>query len=143
MERSWRGDYDWDFILILMLTLIGHPQPWVTWWQGGQLLDNVTDARTQESVSNLLVVPRINRRHLHDAFTCQVTTSPHVAPIMKTVTLELHRECFFHLFFWQFPLSKALLFLSLLPKKLFSQILLRFLAFFLNDLQFFSKIMIN
>jgi len=68
----------------------GHPQPWVTWWQGGQLLDNVTDARTQDSVSNLLVVPRINRRHLHDAFTCQVTSSPHVAPIMKTVTLELH-----------------------------------------------------
>lgn len=88
-----------------MLTSIGHPQPWVTWWQGGQLLDNVTDARTQESVSNLLVVPRINRRHLHDAFTCQVTSSPHVAPIMKTVTLELHRKCFFYRFFWQLVLS--------------------------------------
>ena len=32
------------------------------------------------------------RQHLHDAFTCQVTSSPHLAPIMKTVTLELHRE---------------------------------------------------
>jgi hypothetical protein len=41
--------------------LTGYPQPWVTWWQGGQLLDNTTDARSPESVSNLLVVPRVGR----------------------------------------------------------------------------------
>ncbi|EFX86744.1 hypothetical protein DAPPUDRAFT_44172 [Daphnia pulex] len=73
----------------------GYPQPWVTWWQGGQLLDNTTDARSPESVSNLLVVPRVGRQHLHDAFTCQVTSSPHLAPMMKTVTLELHLRPFF------------------------------------------------
>lgn len=73
----------------------GYPQPWVTWWRGGQLLDNTTDARSPESVSNLLVVPRVGRQHLHGAFTCQVTSSPHLAPIMKTVTLELHLRPFF------------------------------------------------
>ena len=32
------------------------------------------------------------RRNLHDAFTCQVTSSPHLPPVMKTVTLELNRK---------------------------------------------------
>jgi len=32
----------------------------------------------------------INSWQLHDAFTCQVTSSPTLAPIMKTVTIELN-----------------------------------------------------
>ena len=70
----------------------GHPTPWVTWWRGGQLLDNLTDARGPDSVSNLLVLPRVTRLDLHDAFTCQVTSSAHVPPIMKEVKLELNRK---------------------------------------------------
>jgi hypothetical protein len=64
----------------------------VTWWRGGQLLDNLTDARGPDSVSNLLVLPRVTRLDLHDAFTCQVTSSAHVPPIMKEVKLELNRK---------------------------------------------------
>ena len=86
------------FLVILFLShfyvhaQLGFPMPWVTWWHGGQLLDNMTDAREANSVSNLLVLSQITRLHLFDAFTCQVTSSTHVPPIMKTITLELNRK---------------------------------------------------
>jgi hypothetical protein len=89
---SWSTSFLSFMLMRSNLCISGHPTPWVTWWRGGQLLDNLTDARGPDSVSNLLVLPRVTRLDLHDAFTCQVTSSAHVPPIMKEVKLELNRK---------------------------------------------------
>ncbi|CAL4104704.1 unnamed protein product, partial [Meganyctiphanes norvegica] len=67
----------------------GHPQPRVSWWHSGSLLDDMSEVSTGKVVQNSLSINPLKRHHLYNGFTCQALNSNMSMPMAATVTLDL------------------------------------------------------
>ncbi|XP_071526349.1 kin of IRRE-like protein 2, partial [Panulirus ornatus] len=91
MARSVVGPFTEGSVLRLTCRATGgSPTPTVTWWEGASLLDLTSEVQEVDEISNLLVVPALTRNDLHRAFTCQAANSNLTAPLLATVTLDMH-----------------------------------------------------
>lgn len=67
----------------------GRPRPEVSWWLDDKLVDHTYVATSENVVQNVLVIQRLERRHLHAQLRCQAAnyfppngTSPAPGPAL-------------------------------------------------------------
>lgn len=76
---------------------LGRPPPKVTWWRGGELVDDSYHLITSEgAVQNKMDVSRLTRSDLHAIFTCQASNNNLSEPVTTSVQLEMF--CKFYTF---------------------------------------------
>ncbi|XP_054263160.1 neural cell adhesion molecule 2-like [Macrosteles quadrilineatus] len=78
---------------ILKLTCVasgGHPEPEVTWWRDGILVDTSSDVLSNRRVRNSYALEGLQREDLNSRLTCQASNSPQLAPLSATVTIDLY-----------------------------------------------------
>ncbi|XP_057377769.1 uncharacterized protein LOC130699475 [Daphnia carinata] len=68
------GPYDeGDQLSLNCIVTGGRPRPEVTWWLGEKLVDYTYIATSETVVQNVLVIPKLERRHLHAILRCQAS----------------------------------------------------------------------
>jgi hypothetical protein len=51
----------------------GRPRPEVSWWLNDKLVDHTYIATSENVVQNVLVIPQLERHHLHAVIRCQAS----------------------------------------------------------------------
>ncbi|KAK4294370.1 hypothetical protein Pmani_033013 [Petrolisthes manimaculis] len=73
--------------------MTGRPQPKVTWWHEGALLDDLSDGeKSEEVVANTLTLPNLSRQHLYRVITCRATNSNLTQPLHTSITIDMSCE---------------------------------------------------
>ncbi|XP_012276028.1 hemicentin-2 [Orussus abietinus] len=67
----------------------GKPTPVVTWFVNGKETDGISKIE-QNIVVNKLTVPQLRREHLNTTYKCRATNTNLIAPLEKTVILDVH-----------------------------------------------------
>ncbi|XP_034239028.1 hemicentin-2-like [Thrips palmi] len=67
----------------------GRPEPTVTWFANGRLMDGVVDASTPKVIVNRLDVHRVSRTHLNTTYRCQASNTRLIDPRHQDVRLDL------------------------------------------------------
>uniref|UniRef100_A0A0N8ECY9 Sidestep protein n=2 Tax=Daphnia magna TaxID=35525 RepID=A0A0N8ECY9_9CRUS len=68
------GPYDeGDQLSLNCIVTGGRPLPEVTWWLGDKLVDYTYISTSETVVQNILVIPKLERRHLHATLRCQAS----------------------------------------------------------------------
>ncbi|KAA0193756.1 hypothetical protein HAZT_HAZT000433 [Hyalella azteca] len=70
----------------------GIPTPTVSWWQGGTLLDDVSELSTPEVTRNSLRMPPLSRSDLLLQLSCVAFNSNLTNPISASVTIDIACE---------------------------------------------------
>uniref|UniRef100_A0A6A7FZD0 Protein turtle homolog A-like n=4 Tax=Hirondellea gigas TaxID=1518452 RepID=A0A6A7FZD0_9CRUS len=67
----------------------GTPPPSVIWWQGGSLLDSVSEIQTEQVTRNSLRLPRLTRDDLLKKFTCVASNNNITTPLSSAITIDI------------------------------------------------------
>ncbi|KAK3925702.1 Nephrin [Frankliniella fusca] len=67
----------------------GRPEPTVSWFANGRLLDGTVDASTPKVIVNRLDVSRVTRQHLNTTYRCQASNTRLIDPKHHDVRLDL------------------------------------------------------
>ncbi|KAJ1528323.1 hypothetical protein ONE63_006744 [Megalurothrips usitatus] len=67
----------------------GRPEPTVTWFANGRLLEGVVDASTPKVIVSRLDVSRVTRDHLNTTYRCQASNTRLIDPKHHDVQLDL------------------------------------------------------
>lgn len=67
----------------------GRPEPTVTWFANGRLMDGTVDASTPKVIVNRLDVHRVSRAHLNTTYRCQASNTRLIDPRHQDVRLDL------------------------------------------------------
>jgi hypothetical protein len=59
--------------LVTVLLKTGRPRPEVSWWLNDKLVDHTYMATSENVVQNILVIPQLERHHLHAILRCQAS----------------------------------------------------------------------
>ncbi|EFX71285.1 hypothetical protein DAPPUDRAFT_60359 [Daphnia pulex] len=93
------GPYDeGDQLSLNCIVTGGRPRPEVSWWLNDKLVDHTYMATSENVVQNILVIPQLERHHLHAILRCQASnyfgvhnnTSPFAHTIVSSVQLDLN-----------------------------------------------------
>ena len=76
----------------MVLLPAGRPEPTVTWFANGRLMDGTVDASTPKVIVNRLGVHRVSRAHLNTTYRCQASNTRLIDPRHQDVRLDLKRE---------------------------------------------------
>ncbi|KAF2898784.1 hypothetical protein ILUMI_07390 [Ignelater luminosus] len=77
-------------IKIVCISSGGFPSPKVTWWLENALLDDSCENLSENKVRNVLYIEKLQRKHLHKVLTCQASNNDVIAPISKSLYLDLN-----------------------------------------------------
>ncbi|EFX71288.1 hypothetical protein DAPPUDRAFT_60346 [Daphnia pulex] len=83
------GPYDeGDQLSLNCIVTGGRPRPEVSWWLNDKLVDHTYMATSENVVQNILVIPQLERHHLHAILRCQA--SNYFGVHNNTVQLDLN-----------------------------------------------------
>lgn len=75
----------------------GHPEPQVSWWRDGVLLDDSSEVLAGRRIRNVLRLDGVRREDLGGRLTCQATNSPQLTPLTATLSIDIYRKkCFYN-----------------------------------------------
>lgn len=76
----------------------GHPEPQVSWWRDGVLLDDSSEVLAGRRIRNVLRLDGVRREDLGGRLTCQATNSPQLTPLTATLSIDIYRKkCFYNI----------------------------------------------
>lgn len=73
--------------------LSGRPQPDVSWFMNGKLVDDEYEHNSGNIIENRLLWPSLQRTDLYSVFTCRAANTKAVAPREKRLVLDMYRKC--------------------------------------------------
>jgi hypothetical protein len=59
--------------LVIVSLKTGRPRPEVSWWLNDKLVDHTYMATSENVVQNILIIPQLERHHLHAVIRCQAS----------------------------------------------------------------------
>ncbi|XP_039283204.1 nephrin isoform X2 [Nilaparvata lugens] len=68
----------------------GRPPPRVSWYRDGVMVDDTDETLSERRVKNVLIIERVERRHLGSLLTCKASNTDTIEPLSTTVTIDLH-----------------------------------------------------
>lgn len=74
----------------------GHPEPQVSWWRDGVLLDDSSEVLAGRRIRNVLRLDGVRREDLGGRLTCQATNSPQLTPLTATLSIDIYRKILFY-----------------------------------------------
>ncbi|KZR97634.1 Uncharacterized protein APZ42_007378, partial [Daphnia magna] len=89
------GPYDEGAQLSLNCIVTGgRPRPEVSWWLDNKLVDHTFIGTSENVVQNVLVIPQLQRHHLHAILRCQASTilvraTPRQRPILASIPTDI------------------------------------------------------
>ncbi|XP_021935853.1 hemicentin-2-like isoform X4 [Zootermopsis nevadensis] len=85
------GPFMEDYDLALSCHVMGgRPQPQVTWWHGGLLLDSDSETTSEIYTVNRLFIKDVSRSLLNENLQCRATSSDISPPVTRDVALEIY-----------------------------------------------------
>ncbi|EFX82716.1 hypothetical protein DAPPUDRAFT_48816 [Daphnia pulex] len=85
------GPYDEGAQLSLNCIVTGgRPRPEVSWWLDNKLVDHTYIGTSENVVQNVLVIPQLQRHHLHAILRCQASNYFGQSTIVSSVQLDLN-----------------------------------------------------
>jgi len=82
---------------MLLFDFAARPEPQVTWYVNGALIDSTYYVNGYGDVVNEVTFRQVNRSHLNSQFTCKASNTRLIPPEEKSVTLDLNRESSYYL----------------------------------------------
>ncbi|KAG8305589.1 hypothetical protein J6590_067550 [Homalodisca vitripennis] len=82
--------HEGDIIKLSCVATGGHPEPEVSWWRDGVLVDDSSEVLAGRRVRNILRIDGVGREDLGSRLTCQATNSPQLTPLTATVTVDIY-----------------------------------------------------
>ncbi|KAK8759475.1 hypothetical protein V5799_002893 [Amblyomma americanum] len=79
-------------LTLVCKALGGRPPPQVTWWLGGEMVDDSYSPAGEGVVRNDLVIGKLQRSDLMATYRCQATNNNNTVPVSTSVSLDLNRE---------------------------------------------------
>lgn len=80
-------------LTLLFLNFAGRPQPDVSWFMNGNLVDDEYEHNSGNIIENRLLWPSLQRHDLYSVFTCRAANTKAVAPRDKRLVLDMYRKC--------------------------------------------------
>lgn len=77
----------------------GKPTPVVTWFVNGKEVAGQLEETGRTIVVNKLTVPQLRREHLNTTYKCRASNTNLMAPLEKTILLDVHCKFFLLLLF--------------------------------------------
>lgn len=75
-----------------VLTFTGRPQPDVSWFMNGILVDDEYEHNSGNIIENRLLWPSLQRQDLYSVFTCRASNTKAVAPRERRLVLDMYRK---------------------------------------------------
>ncbi|XP_077525093.1 hemicentin-1-like isoform X4 [Amblyomma americanum] len=77
-------------LTLVCKALGGRPPPQVTWWLGGEMVDDSYSPAGEGVVRNDLVIGKLQRSDLMATYRCQATNNNNTVPVSTSVSLDLN-----------------------------------------------------
>lgn len=74
------------------MSLQGRPQPQVTWWHKGHLMDHESETTSESYTVNRLFIKGVSRSLLNESLQCRARSSDLSPPVTRDVALEIYRK---------------------------------------------------
>lgn len=91
ISNSYRKDHRTVLIQVFRL-FPGRPQPEVSWFLEGKLIDNTYQIKSSSLVVNQLNDLKLSREHLNAQLTCVANNTALANPISRLVLLNINRK---------------------------------------------------
>ena len=82
--------------LLTQFCLLGDPVPVLSWYRDQALIDDTYEVINNET-TNILVIPKIQRKDLNSIFTCQAVSPQLDIPVSTQLRLDLTCKFFPHI----------------------------------------------
>jgi hypothetical protein len=92
-KKKYPPSVEFTLCNIVNLNMIsGRPQPDVSWFMNGKLIDDEYEHNSGNIIENRLLWPSLQRHDLFSVFTCKAVNTKAVAPREKRLVLDMYRK---------------------------------------------------